>query len=261
MSEAVKAVLFDLDNTLIDWRTAGNWSDTEHRCLTLLYNYLVENDRPLSGSVNRFMMRFNDLASDAWEGARATLRAPHIINTMEATLAEFGFIPDDEISMRDVMIAYDWGDAPGVVPFPDVPGALQKLLDDGIKIGIVTNAWQPMWLRDAELEHHNLMQYFPQENLRISAADVGYLKPHPNIFKHALQQIGTKPENTLFVGDNPTADIGGAQKVGMRAILRLLSEEAPLISSVIVPDASIRSFDELLLLVENWDTHISDYQL
>lgn len=260
MSETVQAVLFDLDNTLIDWSGAGSWNESEKRHLTLLYNFLADNGRPLSCSVDDFMMGFRDKATEAWEGARTTLRAPHIIATMEAVLAEFGFIPDDEISMRDVMIAYDWGNTPGVIVFPDVPSALQKLLDDGIKIAIVTNAWQPMWLRDAELIHHDLMQFFPEENLRISAADVGYLKPHPNIFNHALEQIGTKPENTLFVGDNPTADIGGAQKVGMRAILRLLSDEPPLISSVIKPDASIHSFDELLLLVEDWDTHVNDYQ-
>lgn len=251
----VKGVLFDLDNTLIDWSDAGDWGYSERKHLDNIYHFLADHERPLSCSTNHFALSFRDAAMNDWEEARTTVRAPHIIKTMQAVLAKFGFEPDEHISMNMVMEAYDWGIVEGVKTFPDVPPALQKLIDDDIKIGIVTNAWQPMWMRDPELKYHNLLQYFPEQKLRISAADVGYLKPHPTIFMHALKQLGTKAENTLFVGDNPVADISGAQQAGMRAILRVNGDDVPRISDLIVPDATINSFDKLLLIVDDWDAH------
>lgn len=256
MSQAIEGVLFDMDDTLIDWSGfSGDWAEMEYAHLELLYNYLAENDRPLSVSLNHFSTVYRDKVVDAWQNSRTTLRAPHMTNIMQAVLESFGFLPDDNITIRHVMQAYQWKGGPDVVTFPDVPDALQKLIDSGIKIGIVTNAFQPMWLRDVELEKHDLLQYFPDESVRISAADVGYLKPHPQIFHYALEKLGTNPKKTLFVGDNPTADIAGAQSVGMRAVLRVLSDEVPRIVRLVKPDAMIHNFDELLRLVDDWDAH------
>ncbi|MGJ3237187.1 MAG: HAD family hydrolase [Anaerolineae bacterium] len=256
MTSTVKGVLFDLDNTLIDWRGAGDWSDVERKNLGLVYDYLTAQGCPLKGSLDDLCIHFRSLAVEAWGQARTNLRAPQIITVMERALARFGFTPDEQITMKDVMIAYDWRVVNGVMPFPDVPSALANLREQGIAIGIVTNAWQPMWLRDAELEHHDLIQYFPQANLRISAADVGYLKPHPNIFQHALKELGTRPQETLFIGDNPTADISGAQQAGMRAVLRVFDLNEPT-RTMIEPDATIDSLEQLLLLVDNWDEHVT----
>ena len=46
--------------------------------------------------------------------------------------------------------------------------------------------------------------------------ELGHLKPDPKIFKEALRKLGDpSPDSTLLVGDNPDADIGGAQGMGM----------------------------------------------
>ena len=48
----------------------------------------------------------------------------------------------------------------------------------------------------------------------------GNEKPHPSIFLKALEHLGAaKPQETLFVGDNPIADIQGAQQIGMALCL------------------------------------------
>lgn len=259
MTQAVKGVLFDLDNTLIDWREAGGWDYSEKQHLEKVHTYLKAQARPLTCTVNTLAYDFRQNARLAWEEARATLRTPQQVAILQETLEKYGFTPDDDITMRDIITAYDWGEEDGVIVFPDVPDALQQLLDRDIQIAIVTNAWQPMWMRDSELEHHDLLQYFPQENRRISAADVGYLKPHPAIFHHALAQIGTSPEETLFVGDNTNADISGAQGVGMRAVLRVNHGEIPAISKIIAPDAMVEDFEHLVRLVDDWDANIADY--
>lgn len=254
----VKGVLFDMDNTLIDWSgVTGPWGETERRHLQRVYNFVAEAGRPLNTSFSSFYSAYRERNAQAWAQARTNLRAPKMVELLESMLIHFGFQPDEKISIRDILGAYSWTGAEGVVVFPDVPDALEQITRQGIKVGIVTNASQPMWLRDHELEHYDLLRFFPHQPSRISAADVGYLKPHQQIFTHALEQLGTKPEETLFVGDNPVADIAGAQAAGMRAVLRVIHPAPPLISGLIVPDAAINSFTELLPLIEDWEGSVS----
>src|SRR5690606_15877365 len=101
-----------------------------------------------------------------------------------------------------------------------------------------------------ELHGLSLIEYFP--DCRISAADAGYLKPHPAIFEHALALVDASPDEAVFVGDNPIADIAGAQGVGMRAVLREVHEVPPLLSGLIVPDATITSLEGLPPLLDDW---------
>ncbi len=52
----------------------------------------------------------------------------------------------------------------------------------------------------------------------VVSADVGWRKPHPEIFHETLRRMGTRPEHAIFVGDTPEADVLGSQGVGMDAI-------------------------------------------
>jgi len=69
----------------------------------------------------------------------------------------------------------------------DRPEVMALIKQHGIKTAIVTNAAQPMALRDVEIEEHKLLQYFP--DCRLSAADAGVLKPHPGIFQLAMSPL------------------------------------------------------------------------
>lgn len=51
-----------------------------------------------------------------------------------------------------------------------------------------------------------------------SSALVGFDKPHPAFFQHVLDAYGNPPQ-VWMVGDNPVADVAGAQALGCRAIL------------------------------------------
>lgn len=51
-----------------------------------------------------------------------------------------------------------------------------------------------------------------------SSAAIGYEKPHPEAFAHALRACGS-PERVWMVGDNPQADVAGAQALGIPAVL------------------------------------------
>jgi putative hydrolase of the HAD superfamily len=80
---------------------------------------------------------------------------------------------------------------------------------------------------------------------------VGYLKPHPLIFQTALRCVGTQPDETVFVGDDPEADIVGAHKAGLRAVLRRQTRRKVSLDSI-TPDAEINGLDELLPILDQW---------
>jgi HAD superfamily hydrolase (TIGR01549 family) len=52
----------------------------------------------------------------------------------------------------------------------------------------------------------------------VVSADVGWRKPHPEIFQETLRRIGMGPGQAIFVGDTPEADVLGPQGVGMDVI-------------------------------------------
>lgn len=252
---ALKAVLFDMDDTLINWQTwDGSWHGTEERHLLNVYAHLEGANRRLNGAFEAFHEHYKRLTREAWAEARMTLRAPHIGRLMLESLTHFGFLPDEAVSLDHCLEAYGWGCIPGIHVFPDVVPFLELLQQRGIKMGIVTNASQPMTLRDHELTGYDLIRFFPETRHRISAADVGWLKPHAEIFRHALDALGTSPDETIFIGDNPVADVAGAQSAGMRAVWRMLTHvtmPTPK-EGLVVPDAAVRSFAELPALLDQW---------
>jgi FMN phosphatase YigB (HAD superfamily) len=257
VSAKITCVLFDMDNTLIDWsKTNGNWGETERHHLEHVFSFLHEQGRVPNGSFDYVLLHYRERVMDAWADSRATQRAPSMSVILKATLTHFGISFDDMLTIEHVLQAYKWRGMDDVVTFPDVPPALQQLLDMGIKIGILTNAFQPMWMRDAELERFGLLQYFPHQHTRMSAADLGYLKPSPIVFRKALANMGTTAAETIYVGDSLPADVVGAQSVGMRAVLREIHDTPSLAHRLVMPDAVIKVFDELLPLVEDWDESI-----
>jgi putative hydrolase of the HAD superfamily len=159
-------------------------------------------------------------------------------------------VPADALDMRRCLEAYQWSAVDGTCIFPETPEVLQLLHDNGVKVGIVTNAYQPMWQRDVEIQIHGLLDFFP--DCRISAADVGYLKPHPAIFQAALHCCGVKADEAVFVGDDLEADIAGAQAAGIHAVLRASRRSQPVLGGTVIPDATVKSLTELLPILDNW---------
>ena len=74
---------------------------------------------------------------------------------------------------------------------------------------------------------------------------MGVAKPHPAIFRVALDQLGVAPENAVYVGDRLVADVGGAQARGMKAVLIEVDHRVES-HPTIVPDAIVSDLPELL---------------
>lgn len=246
----LKAVLFDLDDTLLDWsKFDGNYYGLELQRMSQLREYLVAQgyDVPVT---DRFVEEFRDRSIAMWEYGRETMIAPHMPRILAETVAQMG-VPEDAIEASVLLEQYNWGAVPGTQIFPEVPKTLETIIDAGIQIGIVTNAYQTMAMRDVEIDEHGILKYFP--TCRFSAADVGYLKPHPAIFETAINCTQTSPEETVFVGDNLNADIVGAQRVGMRGVWRDTGQHPSRIAlETVDPDATITALDQLLPILDDW---------
>jgi FMN phosphatase YigB (HAD superfamily) len=50
----------------------------------------------------------------------------------------------------------------------------------------------------------------------VYSSEVPFRKPHPSIFRLALQRWQFRPEEVLYVGDDLKYDVEGAGRVGMR---------------------------------------------
>ena len=99
--------------------------------------------------------------------------------------------------------------------FPDALDTLRWLKEHGLKLGAVTDRafGGPRFL--AELEEYGLDGYLQVVTI---SSNVGYLKPHPRIFQHALDALAVAAEETVMVGDSLHCDVAGAKALGMVAV-------------------------------------------
>jgi len=98
--------------------------------------------------------------------------------------------------------------------YSDVKDSLRRLKQMGLKLGVVTGGYE----LDMEqiLPRAGLEKFF---DVCVGADTIGKRKPSPEAFKQALKRLDVKPEEAIFVGDMLEQDYLGAQKVGMKAFL------------------------------------------
>jgi len=97
--------------------------------------------------------------------------------------------------------------------FPDVFETLATLRRTVPRLGILSN-WG--WYLPELCGQLGLAPYF---DFIVVSARVGCSKPNPCIFREMLRQAGTTPERALHVGDSLSADVCGAQAVGITGVL------------------------------------------
>ncbi|HMH49511.1 MAG TPA: HAD family hydrolase [Candidatus Acidoferrum sp.] len=113
------------------------------------------------------------------------------------------------------------------VPMPGAVEALSALSSRGIRLGIVSNTGRtPGVVLRRILAHHDMLRHFDAVAIAYSD-EVGFRKPDPRIFERSLNALGVEPARALHVGDNPDADVLGAQHLGMRAAHYAFAGAAP----------------------------------
>jgi HAD superfamily hydrolase (TIGR01509 family) len=134
------------------------------------------------------------------------------------------------------------------VLFADTLSTLAALKARGYLLGVVTNRHYggPLFREDVAVM--GLLEYFEYEHMAISA-DLGFCKPHPAIFQHALTSLNVSPEEAAMVGDQLRADIAGAKELHIYAIWKPpagRSAAASLVPGTLEPDAEIEHLSQLL---------------
>lgn len=118
------------------------------------------------------------------------------------------------------------------------PGTINVLneLSDRYNLHIITNGFKNIQYK--KLESSGIVKFF--KNV-FTSEDFGYKKPHPLIFKKALEITDTSPSSAIMIGDNLEVDILGSMQQGMQAI-HFNSNKDPLHNHCIIID----NIDEIL---------------
>lgn len=197
----VKAIVFDLDNTLVDF-----FKMKEH-CCEAAVTAMVEAGLPLNEkeALKKLMQLY-------WKEG---IESQNIFERfLEKEMGEVNYkvLANGVAAYRRVKVG-------NLVPYPHVKSTLIKLKEKGLKLGIVSDAPRMQaWLRLAEM---GLTDFFDEV---VTFDDTGKTKPNEKPFKAIIQKLGVKPEEIVFVGDSPERDIAGAKSVGMKAALAKYGE-------------------------------------
>lgn len=69
---------------------------------------------------------------------------------------------------------------------------------------------------EPEMEMLGINHFF---KYRILSSRYGFKKPDKRLFNIAMKQLGVKPEDSFYIGDNPAKDLVGAKMSGMKFLL------------------------------------------
>jgi len=205
----LEAVLFDWGDTLMDFQFDEELMD---RAFRTGLDALGRDDLPADEIRAHFRERFEPLF---W--VPGTLEEIEYPGMIREALAHFGIeLSDDELARFLEAEHAAW--QPARVLGSTTHALLDSLREEGLKLGLVSNAFDPGWLLRRDLEQMGIEQRI---DVAVFSSEVGVRKPHPEIFGRALAAIEVAPERTLFVGDRLYEDVHGAAELGMTTVQAL----------------------------------------
>jgi putative hydrolase of the HAD superfamily len=188
----IKAVIFDIDNTLTDFRTV-KFSAIDAG-IEAMIDAGIEMDFE---TVRNKIMKIYDK-----EGIEYQKVFDRFL------LNEFGEI--DYKILASGIVGYRRAREGQLVLYPHTKETLIKLIKKGILVAVVSDAPKlQAWLRLCYLQLHHIF------DVVVAFEDTKKHKPHPAPFELALELLNIKPDEAIMVGDWLERDIIGAKKVGL----------------------------------------------
>jgi putative hydrolase of the HAD superfamily len=243
----VQAVLFDLGDTLVDLGE-GRGSYEARLVLRAGHVYDVLAAQGVAGLPGRahFAAVLAEDSEAQYHAALAELRGLDIYTVMARFLARQGLPVNDEL-VEVAGTAYCVGGGGPTAPLrPGALEVLQGLHAAGYRLGAISNTVQPARFMAESLVRRGLAPYF---SAQVYSSEAGVAKPHPAIFRRALDLLGVMPEAAVYVGDRLVADVGGAHAAGLRGVLIEVDHRVEQ-HAEIVPDARIRELAELPVVLQ-----------
>ncbi|TCJ03843.1 HAD family hydrolase [Cytobacillus praedii] len=189
----IKAVLFDLDGTLLN-RDASLKYFLEAQ-YERLYQYLGHIP------IEKYTSRFIELDQRGYVGKDLVYQQLIIELNISG------------ISRESLHQDYINEFSNCCVPFPNLINMLESLKDRSILLGIITNGKGKFQMDN--IKALGIENYF--DTILISERE-GIKKPNPEIFKRALSKLDAAAYESMYVGDHPENDVLGSKKFGMSAV-------------------------------------------
>lgn len=182
----LKAVIFDLDGTLVD--TADEFVPVVQR-LRAEHGYDAMDSQRIRASVSN--------------GARALVRLGLGINEDAA-----------EFESKRLRLLELYSEVLGTIaaPYPGIESLLTRLQEKGIVWGISTN--KPRAYTEPLLERLNIQ---PPPGSVVCPDDVNHRKPHPESLHRNCHELNCAPNEAIYIGDH-LRDIEAGRRAGMYAI-------------------------------------------
>ena len=224
----IKAIIFDLDNTLLDFMKMKS----------------VSINAAVDGMINAGMTINKAESIDEIYSIYDTKGYEHqevfnefIVNTLGHINYKF---------LAAGIVEYKKAKEKSLNLYDDVFPTLNKLLNMGLRLGIVSDApSREAWIRLYTLMLHNKFEHVVTFN------DTGFHKPAKEPFLKISEKLNLNLSECMMVGDWPDRDIEGAKQVGMKtAFAKYGSTENVLDSGA---DHDLNSLSELINIVKKYN--------
>ncbi|MSS64508.1 HAD family hydrolase [Velocimicrobium porci] len=199
----IKAVIFDLDDTLYDYEYS------HERAMLILRDYCVKK---FSISVEYFENSFNK-AKDIVKEQLGNVGASH--NRM-LYMQKFLEIIGEKSSVYALELYNQYWNAmlETIETFDYVMPLFQKLNNLEIKIAILTDLTAHIQYR--KIKHLGIAEYI---DMIVTSEEAGREKPDKKMFDLIIKKLSLKPHQMIMIGDSYRKDILGAEAAGIHGIL------------------------------------------
>lgn len=236
--EKIRAVLFDLGDTLVHFVPISRWQYLE-KAAQLLHERISAFGYTVP-AYPRYLRRLRWTLLQAYLWDRLRRREVQLLSAFDRCHRRMGIRLTKEQADQLRLNAIDALRSLMTVD-EACHAVVSELQRSGMRLGLVSNTLFPGVSIDEFLASEGLLHFFP---VRIYSSEVHYRKPHPRIFAAALRELDVPAENTLFVGDRLDNDVAGPARVGMKTALVVHNGvSAP---GRVRPDHVVRKLTDLL---------------
>ena len=189
----IRAVIFDLDNTLTDFMKM------KRAAIDAAVDGMIDAGLKLSREeASQQIYRVYDREGIEYQQVFDIFLNEHLGNV------DYKLLTSGIVAYRRARDSY-------LVLYPHVNLTLMELLKRGLKLAVVSDAPRlQAWMRLAQLQLQHLFSTV------VAFEDTGERKPSPKPFERALERLGVEPSEAIMVGDWPERDVVGASKLGIR---------------------------------------------
>ncbi len=224
-----KAIFFDFGMTLFNF--SGNTSEFAIREIEFLHKILAFLE-PEFEKREQLIRIFKKVYQDHISGNNSKLRDfPDLVPRFRDAILKSGYDLPDLNTLYKISNKYgNFRFSPQTLtPFGETRNILKYFSNGGVRMIITSNIpsrGRPKSRNFVEkiLEYYQMSNFF--EKL-IYSGDVGYLKPHSEIFKVGQNHLELEPHQILHIGDDWNADIVGAKNMGWKTLWISHGKSAP----------------------------------